>query len=210
MPPGGPNDWSRIADLLGVAEISRAAHDREVTTLTRARAAVLAAGLLLGCSPGGEDATERRSDPGPEVVQPTTRPHFRGDLAVTLATGRSLYGEAACPGEPDDDRVCDPAENREYLVLGRTSRVRLVEARMDLADGNTSWTATVTFAADSTRDLVAHRELARESGAVVLVLDGTDEVLLVAPVTRIEGRRITYPLLAKPDAWDLVERIAGG
>lgn len=181
-----------------------------MTTLSRACASALAAGLLVGCSWGGDGAADRRDEPPPEVAQPTTRPHFRGDLAVTLATGRSLYGEASCPGDPDDDRVCDPAEDREYLVLGRTDRARLVEARMDLAGGHTSWTVTVTFSPDSTRALIGQRETARESGAVVLVLDGTDEVLLVAPVTRIEGRRVTFPLLAKPEAWDLVAGIAGG
>jgi len=109
----------------------------------------------------------------------------------------------------EGDRVCDATGIREYLVLGEPRPALLVEARMDPADGNTEWTATVTFAPESAGRLRDFRELASSSGSLVLVLDTAGEVLLIAPVPRIEGRRLTYTGLEKPEAWDLVERIAG-
>ena len=182
------------------------AHDREVAPLTRVLAGVAAAGLLAGCSWGGGGGDADRPAPAADPA-PVSRPHFTGVLDVTVRTGRIVYADAPCRS-PGEGRVCDPENEREYLLLDAPASARLVEARMDLAGGGTSWTVTVTFARDSARALTRQRDLARRSGAVVLVLDGTDEVLLTVPVTRVEGRRVTYPLLDKPGAWALVDRIA--
>ena len=80
---------------------------------------------------------------------------------------------------------------------------------MDPAQGNTEWTATVVFAPESAGRLRDFREQARATGTAVLVMDEARQVLVMASVPRIEGRRLTYPGLTKPEAWDLVEQIAG-
>ena len=206
---GGPNDWTRIADLLGVADIGAPAHDREVIALTRALAGLLAGCLLAGCSlrdDGPDDAVAT----APEVdEEPVSRPHFTGGLDVTLRTGRVVYNDGPCQSLAED-RVCDLDGEREYVLLDEAEPARLVEARMDPSGGNTAWTATVIFSPGDAPALRRQRELARATGALVLVLDEADQVLLLAPVPRVEGRRIVYPGLPKPDAWELVERIADG
>ena len=165
--------------------------------------------LLAGCGGGGGVASDGQAAADePPDVEPATRPHFAGGLEVVLQTGRIAYNEDACQSM-DEDRVCDVSGAREYLLLGEPGTGRLVEARMDPSNGNTAWTATVSFSPETAGRLRAFRELARETGAMVLVLTAAREVLLMAPVPRIEGRRLTYPGLEKPEAWDLVERIAG-
>ncbi len=180
-----------------------------MTALTRASAIVAAACLVTGCSWGGEDAGgDPAAAPGSDL-ELVSRPHFTGGLEVVLQTGRIAYNEDTCQSMDEADRVCDASGEREYLLLGDPGWARIVEARMDPANGNTDWTATVTFSPESTGTLRELREQARGSGATVLVLDEAGDVLLMAPVPRIEGRRLTYPGLEKPEAWDLVERIAG-
>lgn len=165
---------------------------------------MLLACLLSACDIGGGVPPEPSAAPGSPA--PTGRPHFTGTTEVTLRTGRIYYSEEPCPPTPTDDKVCDPEGSRAYLLFGEPARARVVEARMDLVQGGTSWTATTVFSRDSGATLRRMRELARSSGAVVLVLGRAGHSLLVAPVTRVEGRRITYPDLSKPEAWDTVER----
>ena len=182
------------------------AHDREVTALTRALAAVLMTSLLAGCSWDGHDTADEASRTPPVGVEPVSRPHFTGGLEVTLRTGRIVYNDDPCRSM-DADRVCDLDGEREYLLLGDPAPARVLEARMDPSGGNTAWTVTVVFGRNDGRTLRRQRELARATGALVLVLDETDQVLLLAPVPRIEGPRLVYPGLPKPEAWELVERI---
>ena len=204
---GGPNDWTRIADRLGVAEIGAAAHDREVIALTRALAGLLAGCLLAGCSLGDEGTDDDGSAAPAVDAEPVSRPHFTGRLDVVVRTGRIVYSDGSCESLAED-RVCDLGGQREYLLLDEAETARLVDARMDPVNGNTAWTVTIVFAPGAASVLRRQRELARATGALVLVLDEADQVLLLATVPRIEGRRIVYPGLAKPDSWKIVERIA--
>ncbi len=210
---GGPNDCTRIAESLAVAEFGVGAHDQRVTRHRgalnrrpgRLLGALLAACLLTGCD-SGPGTTAPAPEPTPLE---TSRPHFTGGLEVALQTGRIIYGGDDCTVDPDDDRVCDRDEDRSYFVFGEPADARLVEARMDLSDDATSWTVTLEFSPESARSLRRYRELARSSGAVVLLLDDAGEVLVMATVPRIEGRAITFENLPKTGAWDLVERFTG-
>ena len=176
-----------------------------MTTLAHA-AALVTATLLAGCSGGAGNEPDRAAE-APTGVELVSRPHFTGGMDVVLRTGRIAYNDDPCQSM-DEDRVCDASGDREYLVLGQSGSARLVEARMDPAAGNTAWTVTVTFSPESAGTFRGFRELARDTGAVVLVVDDAGEVLLTATVPRIEGRRVTFPGLEKPDAWNLVEQIA--
>lgn len=184
-----------------------------MTVLTRATvglaAATATAIVLAGCSgaDGGEEADA--VEEVPTDLELVSRPHFTGGMEVTLQTGRIVYNDDPCGEMDETDRVCNVEGTREYRLLGEPGTARLVEARMDPADGNTEWQATVTFSPESTRRLRAFREEAGDTGTAVLVMDQGGQVLVMASVPRIEGRRLTYPGLTKPEAWDLVEQIAG-
>lgn len=180
-----------------------------MTAPTRALAALAAACLMAGCSWGGEEASGGPATEPPTDLELVSRPHFTGGLEVVLQTGRIVYNDDPCGSMDEANRVCDASGDREYLLVGDAGTARIVEARMDPDHGNTDWTATITFSPDSASTVREFRELARASGATVLVLAEAREVLLMAPVPRIEGRQLTYPGLEKSEAWDLVERIAG-
>jgi hypothetical protein len=165
--------------------------------------AVLA--LLAGCFSGGTD-DETEPEPAPTLLTATERPHFTGSRDVTVQTGRVIYSDETCDPTPDDDRVCSPDGSRTYLAFGEPATVSLTEARMDPDDGNTSWTATIRFDPDDRRPVTDAFTLATSTGAVVLLLDEDEEVLLPSPVTEYDGRRIVLENLTKPEAWDLVER----
>jgi len=204
-----PHDWTRIADRVGVAEIRAPADDRDVTSLTRRVAGglvpTLLAALALGCTP----AREHAADPVPSgsVVADAGPPHFRGTLPVVLQVGRPVYSSDTCTkGEGSDaDWVCDRTGEHAWLPVGAAVAASVVEARMDLVGGGTSWTVTVRFGPDDRGRLHRVREQARESGAAVLVLGPTRQVLMAADVTRVRGRAISMPSLAQPVAWRLVE-----
>jgi hypothetical protein len=207
-----PNDGTRIAESPAVAESGTGADDQRVTplhrtlgpTLARLLVGCLACWLLAGCD-SGTDAAPPVAEPTPLV---TSRPHFTGALEVDLQIGRIVYGGDDCRVDPADDRVCDRDEDRSYLVFGEAADARVVEARMDLSDDSTSWTVTLEVSPESAPDLRRYRELARSSGAVVLVLDEVGEALVMATVPQIEGRRITFENRSKPEAWTLVERFS--
>lgn len=170
--------------------------------------ATLAALLLAGCDgQGPAPSPDSPSDAGTTVAT-VERPHFRGHRPVTLTLGRVVVdGDNGCLADDAPAWVCDPARNRPYLAFGGRRSADLVEARMDLVGGGTSWTVTVRLARQDTGHLRRLGREARSSGALVLVLDEAGDVLLPVPVTDLDGGVISLSQLAKPDAWDLVERL---
>jgi hypothetical protein len=180
--------------------------DRGVTAPTRVLALGAALALLAGCfsGGGGEDAAE--PEPAPTLLTGAERPHFKGSRDLTVQTGRVIYSEETCAATPGDDRVCSPDGARSYLAFGEPATVSLAEVRMDPDDGNTSWTTTVRFDPDDRRPVADAFTLAASTGAVVLLLDEDEEVLLPSPVTEYDGRRIVFENLTKPEAWEIVER----
>lgn len=181
------------------------------TGTTRLAAAALAAALATGVggcdlgrgTPEGDAAPAR-----PTVsVTPVERPHFTGRQRVSLVSGLTVFGEGGCRDDRAPAWVCDPARDREYLTTRPAHPAHLLEARMDLADGGTSWTVSLRLDPADRPGLRAAREDARASGAMVLVLDGRGDVLLAATVTDAEGAVIRLAGLAKPEAWDTVERV---
>jgi hypothetical protein len=178
-------------------------------TVTNALLAALLSAMLTGC-----DGQAPAASPEPPRESATTtatveRPHFRGHRPVTLTLGRVVVGDdGGCLADDAPEWVCDPAEDRPYLAFGVRRPADLVEARMDLAGGGTSWTVTARLAREDARDLRRLRALARSSGALVLVLDPAGDALLAVPVTDLERGVISLSQLGKPEAWSLVERIA--
>lgn len=173
--------------------------------------ATLAAVLLAGCD--GQDPAPATGPARETATAAATveRPHFRGHRPVTLTLGRIVVdGDNGCLADDAPAWVCDPARNRPYLAFGGRRSADLVEARMDLAGGGTSWTVTVRLAREATGPLRRLGREARSSGALVLVLDEAGDVLLPVPVTDLDGGVISLSQLSKPEAWDLVERIATG
>lgn len=207
-----PHDWTRIADRVGVAEIRAPADDRGVTSLTRRAAAalvpVLLATLALGCTPTREHAVD--PVPSDSVAADAGPPHFRGTLPVVVQVGRPVYSSDTCTGDggaegSDGDWVCDRTGEHAWLPVGEGVPASVVEARMHLVGGGTSWTATVRFGPDDRASLHRVREQARRTGAAVVVLGPARQVLVAADVTQVEGRTISVPSLHQPVAWRLVE-----
>ena len=173
--------------------------------------AVLAlSGLLLGggCDSGGPGDPSASPAPQAEPALTSERPHFRGKRPVSLAVGLPSVGEEGCEADTAPEWVCDPDKRSTFLVLEDKRRATLLEARMDVADGGTSWTVTLRFDRAGRRGLAEVRERARASGAMVLVLDEADELLLSASVPHAEEGAIALTQLAKPEAWNTVERLA--
>jgi hypothetical protein len=181
-----------------------------VGPLTRTALAVtLTAALAAGCDAEGE-APVPEPPRGAGTAATTERPHFRGHRPVILTQGRFVVTGEGCLADDAPEWVCDPHRDRPYLAFGDSRTADLVEARMDVAGGGTSWTVTARLARQDAGALRRLAALARGSGALVLVLDRTGDVLLPAAVTDIERGVISLSLLTKPEAWDLVERIAAG
>jgi hypothetical protein len=176
-----------------------------VTAPTRLVTLGAALALLAGCFSGGE-STQAEPEPAPTLLAEAERPHFEGSRPVTVQAGRVIYSEETCEPIPGDDRVCSPDGSRTYLAFGQPATVALAEVRMDPDDGNTSWTTTIRFDRDARRPVADAFSLAAETGAVVLLLDEDEEVLLPSPVTEYDGHRIVFENLTKPEAWDLVEQ----
>ena len=204
-----PHDWTRIADRVGVAEIRAPADDRGVTSLTRRVASALVpalvAALALGCTPAREHAVD--PVPSESVDADAGPPHFRGTLPVVLQVGRPVYSSDSCTadGGSTGDWVCDRTGEHAWLPVREGVSAGVVEARMDLVGGGTSWTVTVRFGPDDRASLHRVREQARRTGAAVVVLGPARQVLVAADVTRVEGRTISVPSLHQPVAWRLVE-----
>ena len=181
------------------------------TRVLRTAVAASALAALLG---GGCDAGSGEPGPGParpegEPVGTTEPPHFRGEREVTLAAGQLSVGGGSCAEDDAPYWVCDPLQEDRFRAWHEPRAATLREASMDVAQGGLSWAVTVRFDRPGTRVLTDVRDQAQGLGAAVLVLDGGDEVLLSATVPDVEDGVLQVDRLTKPDAWDLVERLAG-
>lgn len=167
--------------------------------------------LLVTACTGGAPEYEQRPEPSAErhriAVDP--RPHFEGERAVVLAVGRlaPAVGTDSCRDEDAPIWVCDRDAQDRYLV-GQRLDATLREARMDVADGGTSWTVSLRFRAEDRRDVVTVGEGARDRDAFALVLDDRREVLVVAPSPDVDHGVLRLPGLTRSEAWDTVETLA--
>jgi hypothetical protein len=198
------NDWTRIAERLVVAEISRVldrrhlgGEDRRVSGLLRTAAAAVAGSLLLGGCAGGSEAPEA----GPSSVQAVPDvPHFTGRLAVVLQPGLKVLADAPCQATPEEGRVCSADGTATYRVLGDGRPATVVEARTDPTPDHTAWDATVRFARTDATAVSASREDAAAVGGLVLVTAGSRVLQAVAP-RDLRAREVTLFGLEKPEAW---------
>ena len=170
-----------------------------MTRPARAVAAALLVVLLAACSDGTGRTQPTPTTPASQV------PHFAGRLPVTLQPGHIVLTGPTCTPIPARHRVCSVDGSDTYAVYDEPARATLVEVRMDPNSQHTSWIVTLRFDESATGVLRATRDLAARSGAVVLVSRG-GEVLAPAEVPQVSGPTIALTGLAKPDAWDLVQR----
>ena len=183
-----------------------------MTTRTRRTAVAVSAlaVLLVGaCDSGAGEPGSGPAVPEGRSVGSAEPPHFLGEREVTLAAGQLSVGGGSCAGDDAPYWVCDPLQEDRFRAWREPRAATLREARMDVAQGGLSWAVTVRFDRSGTRLLADVRDQAQGLGAAVLVLDGGDEVLLSATVPDVEDGVLRVDRLTKPEAWDLVERLAG-
>lgn len=182
-------------------------HPRPTTGATAVVAGLAAAlALLLGASGCTAESPARPAGEEPTLVLDSGRPHFEGQRAVTVQAGRIVYSGQTCDPVEGRGRVCSLDGERTYLAFGKVKQVTLTEARMEPADGNTTWTASLRFAPEDRRAVRRSVAEATASGAVVLILDENQVVLLPTPVTEFFGARVLLENLTKQQAWDVVAR----
>ncbi len=206
MPPTRVNDWTRIADHLGVAEISAAldlvtASGEDLGVLPRIVVALALATYfgLAGCR-GDEPA-----DPAPSNIQAIPDPPYvDGPLTVELRPALPLMsGDRRCRPAAGSGLLCSSDGSGGYRALGNSGPVVVDEVSTTQSDDRTSWGWTARFAPES-RDAVRRaREEATALGGVVVVTVGDDVAAVLAPAD-LTPRRAARLGLQKAEAWAAV------
>jgi hypothetical protein len=202
MPP--ESDWSRIAERLGVAEISvvldrRAAsrQDRRVLRLVLAALVLVGTGALAGCT--DDQPTSGPAAEGGVQASPAP-PHVAGPLPVELRPALKLTGRGDC--HPEAGRLCS-TDDTAYRVLGAVRPAFVDEVVTEPSPDRTSWGTTVRFADESADAVRRARAEAAGFGGVVLVTGGEGLISVVNP-RDLTPRRATFLGLEKAEAWAIV------
>ena len=188
----GANDWTRIADPSGVAEISTIPDHRRVL---RALLAVVLVLLATGC--GGDGSTPQ---PGPTSIAAFPEvPRMSGPLPVRLQPALPVAGSESCT--PGYGLYC--LGEQGYHALGDERRAIVARASTAPNAEHTAWDTVVRFA--SSRPVRRAAADAAGMGGVVLVLDATGRVLGAVPPPDVGASEAHFLGLEKAEAWALVE-----
>ena len=193
--PTGVDDWTRIADPRGVAEISTIPDHRRV--LRTILAALAAPVLLLPAGCGGSDGGA--PEPGPTSIAAFPDvPHMTGPLPVRLQPALPMLGGESCT--PGYGLYC--LGEQGYRALGEPRAAVVAAVATAPNDGHTAWDTVVRFAAARPPRLAT--EQAAGMGGVVLIVAPDDRVLGAVPPPDVEAGKARFLGLEKAEAWALV------
>jgi hypothetical protein len=206
------NDWSRIADRLGVDEISAALdrgpwdrEDRRVPRVLRLAAVAAVLTLLAGCS---SDGGSGEPDGSSSVAASPDIPHFDGPLEVVLRPALPIVDASGCVPDPAEHRACSADGEQAYRILGKPSDATIAAVSAAPSEDHTSWTAEIRFDPSSRTAVTGARDAAAGVGGLVLVtLD--DAVLIAVRPDAIRPAAARFFGLEKPEAWAIPERFPG-
>src|SRR4051812_32689985 len=130
-------------------------------------------------------------------------PSYDGRLRVTVTTALQVYGNGC--RQLTARQLCSADGSKTYTVAGSEAPLTLTRATMRPNARHGAWVVSLRFdRAGGIKLQDAAAKAGGMGGYLLLVQQGTRNVLLAVSPPTVENGRITLADLAKPVAWDMV------